>query len=208
MTLDQNSRPCLTHDSVAYGSADSASGTSVAGAIGRCAEFTPFISGVVLFVSINHEIVANVPNTARTSNEIIEQAKGNRVRALSTCNIANVTMTSICCGQVEMGCAPCSTIEHFSTRPSNDSRSELQIDFVVEREPPNITPPITKCHRNEMGIGQKMSAIHGVFISAECNGSAAITAESQRAARLPSRRRIRTWRHGRSSDPLRDIKEN
>src|SRR5689334_10648556 len=82
MFSDQNSRPCLTHDSVSYGStAACASGASITGifVIGTCADCAPCKLGADLFVSSNHEMNPRAPNTARNSIERTVQTKGMRV---------------------------------------------------------------------------------------------------------------------------------
>jgi hypothetical protein len=103
---DQNSRECLTQDSVSYGSASRASDASAAGMLicGTWAAFAPWKSGAELFVSINHDAKPSAPPTAKTSIEMAVHTKGIRARARSTCNIAKVTIASSNCGRIKKTC--------------------------------------------------------------------------------------------------------
>ena len=102
--VDQNSRPCMTHDSVPYGSGGSAADTFVADVFdcGTCTDSAPCKSGAESFVESNHDVKQSAANTVQTSTAITVHTNGMRVRARSTCNIASVTNASSCCGRIEM----------------------------------------------------------------------------------------------------------
>lgn len=112
---NQNSRACRTHDSVASKSDVSISGPACADAFicgicgicvicSICADVAPRKSGAEVFVSINRETNPSAPKTTRTSIEITVHTKGIRVRARSTCNMANVTISSSRCQRISKMC--------------------------------------------------------------------------------------------------------